>query len=116
MNAKKIIVVVFKSDGMGTTAAQPLRETLARKFLSLIVDAEPLPAAICFYTDGVRLVCEGSPILAELADLEARGVHLVICQTCLDSLGLADQVRCGVVGGMTDIITALWGADTVIEL
>ncbi len=116
MSQKKSIVVVFKADGMGITAAQPLRETLARKFLSLIVDADPLPAAICFYTDGVKLVCEGSPILAELIALEARGVHLVICKTCLDFFGLADQVRCGVVGGMTDIITAMWAADTVIEL
>jgi hypothetical protein len=116
MVPKKSVVLVFKSDGMGTTAAQPLRETLAHKFLSLIVDADPLPGAICFYTDGVKLVCEGSPVLAELLALEARGVHLVICRTCLDTLGLADQVRCGVVGGMTDIITAMWRADTVIDL
>jgi hypothetical protein len=116
MTDRKSIVIVFKSDGMGTTAAQPLRETLARKFLSLIGDADPLPDAICFYTDGVKLVCEGSPILAELQALEARGVHLVICKTCLDYFGLADQVRCGIVGGMTDIITAMWAADTVIEL
>jgi intracellular sulfur oxidation DsrE/DsrF family protein len=116
MTQKKSIVVVFKSDGMGTTAEQPLRETLARKFLSLIVDADPLPDAICFYTDGVKLVCEGSPILAELQALENLGVHLVICKTCLDSLGLAEQVRIGIVGGMTDIITAMWAADTVIDL
>jgi sulfur relay (sulfurtransferase) complex TusBCD TusD component (DsrE family) len=116
MSEKKSIVVVFKSDGMGTTAAQPLREALARKFLSLIVDADPLPGAICFYTDGVKLVCAGSPILAELLALEAQGVHLVICKTCLDYFGLADQVRCGVVGGMTDIITAMWRAETVIDL
>ena len=116
MSEKKSIVVVFKSDGMGTTSAQALREMLARKYLTLILDADPLPEAICFYTDGVKLVCAESPVLAELRTLEARGVHLVICQTCLDTLGLADQVRCGVVGGMTDIITAMWRADTVIDL
>ena len=44
MSQKKSVVLVFKSDGMGTTAAQPLREALARKFLSLIVDADPCPA------------------------------------------------------------------------
>ncbi len=110
------IVIVFQSDGMGVTEVQPLRETLAKKFLALIQDAEPLPAAICFYTDGVKLVCTGSPILAELAALEARGVRLVICQTCLNTFGLADQVQLGIVGGMTDIITAMWGADTVISL
>ncbi|MCX6033207.1 MAG: DsrE family protein [Chloroflexi bacterium] len=116
MNANKSIVVVFKSDGMGATDAQPLRVTLAHKFLALIADAEPLPKAICFYTDGVKLVCAGSPVLTELRTLEARGVHLVICQTCLNSLGLTENVQIGIVGGMADIITAMWGADTVITV
>jgi hypothetical protein len=114
--AGKNIVIVFKSDGMGVTDNRGLREVLARKFLTLIADANMLPQAICFYTDGVKLVCEGSPILAELQVMEQRGVHLVICKTCLDTFGLADQVRIGIVGGMTDIITALWQADSVIEL
>lgn len=109
-------VIVFKSNGMGLTEHQDLREGLARKFLTLITDADPLPAAICFYTDGVRLACTGSPVLPELRALEARGVHLVLCQTCLDTFGLADRVEVGIVGGMTDIITAMWSADKVIDL
>jgi sulfur relay (sulfurtransferase) complex TusBCD TusD component (DsrE family) len=116
MNSRKSVVVVFKSDGMGVTANQELRVNLARKFLTLILDADPLPAAICFYTDGVRLACAGSPLLSELRNLEERGVHLVLCKTCLDAFGLAEQVQVGVVGGMPDIITAMWSADTVIEL
>ncbi len=114
--SKKSVVVVFKSNGMGQSEDQELRVALASKFLTLIRVADPLPAAICFYTDGVRLACEGSPLLAELRALEARGVHLVLCKTCLDKFGLADQVQVGVVGGMPDIITAMWSADTVIEL
>jgi sulfur relay (sulfurtransferase) complex TusBCD TusD component (DsrE family) len=118
MTPAKSVVIAFKSDGMGVTSRedQPLREALARKFLSLVTIADSLPAAICFYTDGVKLVCEGSPILAELAALEARGVRLVICKTCLDYFGLADKVQLGIVGGMPDIITAFWAADTVIAL
>jgi len=118
MPTQKSIVIVLKSNGMGVTGpeGQPLREALVRKFLALIADAGELPEAICFYTDGVKLVCEGSPVLAELQALEARGVHLVICKTCLDSFGLADRVRAGIVGGMPDIITAMWGADTVLTL
>jgi hypothetical protein len=112
----KSIVLVFKSDGMGLTADQALRQGLASKFLTLIQDANPLPAAICFYTDGVRLACAGSPVLTELRALEARGVHLVLCKTCLDKFGLAEQVEVGVVGGMPDIITAMWSADSVIEI
>ena len=114
--ADKNIVIVFKSDGMGETDNQELREVLARKFLALIADAGMLPKAICFYTEGVKLVCEGSPIMTELQVLEQRGVHLVICKTCVDTFGLADRVRVGIVGGMTDVITALWQADTVIDL
>ncbi len=116
MASNKSIVIVFKSDGMGTTAAQELREVLAGKFLSLITAAGMLPAVICFYTDGVKLVCEGSPVLPTLQELERQGVHLVVCKTCLDYFGLADQVRAGIVGGMPDIITAMWQADTVITL
>jgi intracellular sulfur oxidation DsrE/DsrF family protein len=116
MQRDKSIVIVFKSNGMGVTDAQELREILARKFLGLLADAGTLPAAICFYTDGVKLVCEGSPILEELRMLEGRGVHLVICKTCLDTFGLADKVRVGIVGGMPDIITAMWQADSVIEI
>jgi hypothetical protein len=114
--ADKNIIIIFKSDGMGVTDNRSLREVLARKFLALIADANMLPKAICFYTDGVKLVCEGSPILAELQALEQRGVHLIICKTCLDTFGFADRVRVGIVGGMTDIIAALWQADTVIDL
>jgi hypothetical protein len=110
------VVVVFNSDGMGRTDAQPLRDLLARKFLGLLDDGGLCPDAICFYTDGVKLVCEGSPILTELQTLERSGARLVVCKTCLDYLGLSDRVRTGVVGGMPDIITAMWEADTVITL
>jgi sulfur relay (sulfurtransferase) complex TusBCD TusD component (DsrE family) len=110
------VVVVFKSDGMGITANQALRENLARKFLLLLDESNTLPAAICFMTDGVKLCCEGSPLLEPLKLLEARGVHLVLCKTCLDTFGIADQVRAGVIGGMTDIIHALWTADKVIDV
>jgi hypothetical protein len=77
---------------------------------------DPLPKIICFYTDGVKLACEGSPVLEELALLEQKGVRLILCQTCLNTFKLIDQVRVGIVGGMADIITAMWHADKVIML
>jgi sulfur relay (sulfurtransferase) complex TusBCD TusD component (DsrE family) len=110
------IVVVFKSDGMGLTANQALRENIARKFLLLLNESNTLPAAICFMTDGVKLCCEGSPLLEPLKLLEDRGVRLVLCKTCIDAFGLEDQVRIGVIGGMTDIIHAMWTADKLIDM
>ena len=112
--ADQNIVLVFKTNGMGSSDLQSLNEKLAKTYLTLTAQMDPLPKVICFYTDGVKLACEGSPVLDELAALEAKGVHLVLCQTCLNTFGLENQVRVGVVGGMGDIITAMWLADKVI--
>jgi intracellular sulfur oxidation DsrE/DsrF family protein len=71
---------------------------------------------ICFYTDGVKLVTSGSPVLEQLKQMEAKGVRLIVCSTCLDAMGLADQVQVGIVGGMPDIIEAQVRARKVITI
>lgn len=116
MPSEKNIVVVFKTQGMGITDAQPLKEKLAKTFLGLVSQMEPLPRVICFYTDGVKLACEGSPVLDELKALEEKGVRLVLCQTCLNYFELSDKVRVGIVGGMGDILSAMWQADSVLTV
>jgi intracellular sulfur oxidation DsrE/DsrF family protein len=116
MSTDRAIVFVFNGEGMGRSEDQELPMILARTFFKLLAESESLPKAICFYTDGVRMVCEGSPILQELEKLEQLGVHLVLCNTCLKRLGLVDAVRVGIVGGMGDIITAMSMADSVITM
>lgn len=112
----KKTIFVFNAYGLGQTADAELKILLARKFLTLIAQAAPLPSQICFYTEGVRLCVANSPVLTELRSLEAKGVELVLCSTCLDRFGLTDQVAVGVVGGMGDIITAIMQADNAITL
>jgi sulfur relay (sulfurtransferase) complex TusBCD TusD component (DsrE family) len=112
----KKTVFIFTSYGMGQTDDTSLRISLSKKFLALVAQHNPLPAQICFYTDGVRLTVEGSPVLDELKALQGKGVELVICSTCVDTFGLRDKVRVGVVGGMPDIITAITQADNTITL
>lgn len=113
--AERNTVLLFSRNGLGH-APDPLPQTLAAKFLSLLLESGDLPSKILFYTDGVRLACRGSAVLAQLQSLEAAGVELVLCSTCLQFLGLADQVQVGVVGGMGDILTALQQAPKVISL
>ena len=112
----KSIVYLVTSNGMGTTSEADLKHKLVTTFLTLIADQTPLPSAICFYTDGVRLACEGSPVLAQLQKLESLGVRMVLCQTCLKYFELEGQVKVGIVGGMGDIITCMTQADQVITL
>jgi intracellular sulfur oxidation DsrE/DsrF family protein len=108
-------VILVTNDGMGK-GDLPLQHRLLRTYLGLLDEHRLLPAVICFYTEGVKLVVEGSPLLEELKALEAKGVHLIICNTCLNHYDLADRVQVGVVGGMTDILEAQWRADKVITL
>ena len=108
-------VILVTNDGMGTADTE-LQHKLAGSYFRLLAENDILPAAICFYTDGVRLVCEGSPVLEPLAVLETKGVHLIICNTCLNHFGLKDKVKLGIVDGMTDIIEAQWKADKVISI
>lgn len=116
MPTDRSTVYIFARDGMGSAAASSLRHKLAATFLTLLSESGELPGAICFYTEGVRLACEGSPVVDELQALEARGVRLVLCSTCLEFYGLREQVRVGVVGGMGDILTAMQQAEKVVAL
>ena len=112
---KPFITLLVTSDGMGQ-ADEVLRHKLIKTYLQLLEDSDMLPNVICFYTEGVKLVTAGSPVVEVLQALERKGVTLTICSTCLNHYGLADQVAVGVVGGMTDIIEAQWRADKVITL
>ena len=48
---------------------------------------------IAFYTEGVKLLVSGSPVLEQLKALEEKGVRLIACGTCLNHYGLADDLR-----------------------
>lgn len=108
-------MILITRQGMGD-AEQPLPMNLLRTYLTLLIDSNTLPDAIGFYTEGVKVVIEGSPVLELLQAIEAKGVRLIICSTCLNFFGLVNQVRAGIVGGMADIIEAQRRVDQVISL
>jgi intracellular sulfur oxidation DsrE/DsrF family protein len=111
----KDTIIQITNDGMGK-GDPALQHKLIVKYLELIQMNEGLPNAITFYTNGVKMVVEGSPALEQLRALEDKGVRLIVCSTCLEHYGLTDKVKVGIVGGMTDIIEAQAKADKVITL
>ncbi|HEY5141339.1 MAG TPA: DsrE family protein [Methylococcales bacterium] len=108
-------VLIITRNGMGD-AEPALQQKLITTYFKLLDENNILPAAICFYTNGVRLVVEGSPVIDTLKSLETKGVCLVLCSTCLNYFNLTDQVQVGIVGGMTDILEAQRRASKVISL
>ena len=112
-NLKTVIVV--HSTGMGRSDSG-LTQKLLITHLRLLNESDYLPKAICFYADGVKLVVSNSPVLSELRTLQERGVHIIVCNTCLQYFNLQADLQVGIIGGMHDIIEAQWHAERVITL
>src|SRR5512140_3265406 len=88
-------VILVTRNGLGE-AEPALQQKMAGAYFKLLDENNILPAAICFYTEGVRLAVDGSPVLASLKSLEVKGVRLILCSTCLGYFNLIDQVRVGI--------------------
>jgi sulfur relay (sulfurtransferase) complex TusBCD TusD component (DsrE family) len=108
-------VILINRYGMGE-ADQALQHRLISTYLKLLDENDLNPGAICFYAEGVHLTVEGSPVLEVLQSLERKGVHLILCSTCLNYYDLLDKVKVGIVGGMGDILEAQQKASKVITL
>ena len=114
MTAQNTVVLITRQ-GMGE-ADPELQTTLMQTYLRTINESLEIPGEICFYAEGVHLVVTGSPVLHLLSLLEAKGVRLTVCSTCLNFYGLSDQVAIGHKGTMVDIVAAQNRADKVITL
>jgi len=108
-------VLLITRNGMGD-AEPTLQQKLITTYFKLLDENDILLAAICFLANGVHLVVEGSPVIDTLKSLEAKGVRLVLCSTCLNYFNLTEKVQVGIVGGMTDILEAQRRAGKVISL
>lgn len=105
-------VVVCNQDQMGhgdRALGQKILATFLRKSVRL-----PEFTAIVLYNRGVKLVAADSPVLAELQALEAGGVDLVPCGTCLQHFGITPAV--GAVADMDAILREIGAATKVITL
>jgi hypothetical protein len=108
-------VILMTRDGLGS--GEPgLQLALMDKYLGLLLAGGLTPRALCFYTDGVHLVCEGSPVLEALRSIERRGCRLLVCTTCLEFYGLKDRQRVGTACAMPDILNAQLGSEKVITV
>ena len=114
LSASNTVILVTRN-GMGDSYTA-LQHALIVKYFSLFIENNILPSVICFYPDGVKLAVTGSPVLEQLKELERKGVHLILCGTCLAFYELMDQVQVGIVGGMTDIIEAQFRSSKVISI
>lgn len=107
-------VVVVSSDRMGE-GNDALGAVLMKGFLFAVSQLEDLPKAILFYNGGARLTSEGSDSLEDLKAMEAQGVEIMTCGTCLDYYGLKEKLEVGTVTNMYSIVETMNAADKIIR-
>ena len=114
-DARTDTVVVIASDKMGE-GAEELGKTLLKAFVFSLTQQDKLPKTILFYNGGAHLTCEGSPMLEDLRALEAEGVEIMTCGTCLNFYGLTEKLAVGSVTNMYVIAEKMLNAGNVVKL
>jgi selenium metabolism protein YedF len=109
------LVLVVSADIMGRGDAE-LGNILIRSFFHTLGEVEPLPQTIIFFNAGVKLACEGSPVLDDLCAVEGKGIEMLVCGTCLSYFELKDKLAVGQVSNMYDIAETILNAGRVVNL
>lgn len=107
-------VVVISADHMGQ-GDDTLGRVLLKGFLFALTQQEKLPRTVLFYNGGAFVTCDGSASLEDLHKLEALGVEILTCGTCLNHYGIAGKLRVGQVTNMYVIAEKQMNATLVIR-
>ena len=114
-DARVDLVVAVDSETMGR-GSDELGKLLMKSFLFAVGQLPQLPKTMLFYNGGAKLTVEGSESLEDLRNMEAQGVEILTCGTCLNFYGLTDRLRVGTVSNMYDIVTRMQKEGKVISL
>lgn len=92
-----------------------LGKVLMKGFLFAVTQLDRLPDTMLFYNGGATLTTEGSDSLEDIKSLEAQGVTVKTCGTCLNYYGLTDKLQVGEVTNMYDIVETMAKASKVVK-
>ncbi|RLB83135.1 MAG: sulfurtransferase-like selenium metabolism protein YedF [Deltaproteobacteria bacterium] len=111
-SSEKILVMITKNT-MGS-GDDVLGEGLMLNFLNTLNEMGEALWRLVFLNSGVKLTIAGAKTLPAIQQLEAQGISVLVCGTCLNHFNLLDQKRVGETTNMLDIVTSLQLADKVI--
>ncbi len=110
----KGMVVILSSDQMGQ-GDEVLGRLLMKGFVYALAKQDRLPETVLLYNGGASLSCEGSDSLEDLREMEAQGVEVLTCGTCLNHYGLAKKLAVGSVTNMYEIAERMTGAKKLVR-
>ncbi|MGA8891396.1 MAG: sulfurtransferase-like selenium metabolism protein YedF [Anaeromyxobacteraceae bacterium] len=112
-DAGTVVAIHGETMGRGDDA---LGARLMGSFLRTLSTVDPKPDAIVFYNAAVRLLAHSSAHLEALRALDAAGVDLLACVTCLEFYSLTDELAVGAVSNMREIVQRTLGATSVFTV
>ena len=112
--AQKKTVVVISADHMGE-GDEKLGKILMKGFVYALTQLDTLPQTVLLYNSGAYLSCEGSDSLEDLRSLEAQGVEVMTCGTCLNHYGLTEKLGVGSVTNMYVIAQTMVEAGHIVK-
>lgn len=107
----KTLLVTADTFGRGD---EELGALLIKSFFYALAESDKLPEAVYLVNAGVKLVCDGSPVLDSMGKLVELGVEVHSCGLCLDYFQLKDNLRVGNVTNMYAIVERLMNSRPVI--
>ena len=111
---EKGLVLVLASDEMGQGDAV-LGRLLMKGFVYAVTQQDKLPETVLLFNGGAKLSCQGSDSLEDLKELEAQGVEILTCGTCLNHYGIAKKLSVGNVTNMYEIVEKMTGAKKIVR-
>lgn len=106
-------LIVFAENKMGR-GNNELGSVLIRSFIHTVMEEKKKPDMMIFYNTGVHLTLEGSDTLEDLKTIEAAGVEILVCGTCLNYFNVKEKLGVGIVSNMYDIAGAMCQAGRLV--
>ncbi len=108
-------VIFVTSDRIGH-GDEELGAKLMRNFILTLAETGSGLWRIILINSGVKLAVGDSQVVDELRKLEAAGVSILVCGTCLEHFQLLQHKAVGDTTNMLDVVTSLQIADKVIKV
>lgn len=94
-----------------------LGRNLMKMAIFTLNQAEVPPMNLLFMNSGVTLLCSDEPqIIDSVREMMDKGTDVLVCGTCLNFYGVAEQLKVGEVSNMYDILERMHESAKVITL
>jgi len=111
--AKKSLLLIIGTDSLGKD--EDLGKKLMKGYFDTMKVYQQLPHTIIFLNAGVKLTTVNDETIGVLKDMEALGVEIYSCGTCLKHYNLESELKVGyrgttnhIVEGMQDFHKVVW--------